>query len=194
MATEPKTIRETLILIQGVVDRLDLVQKITWAIVALLGTLIAGAAAIYLQLGDIRTDVAVLKTNISSLKEQLSAVQETLRSSAARTQLSLSSIESKLPTAVIGQNRDTVGTSPELNLSDSDLDLLRNVLKPIKTDKRQQTKIGDLLPDQDLRVLPRIVVEKIPRLVSYSYTYDDSGSLLLVSNFTRRIAQIVTPA
>jgi hypothetical protein len=193
MATEPKTIRETSIVIQGVVERLDLVQKITWAIVGLLGTLIAGAAAIYFQLGDIRTDVAVVKANLGSVREQLSAVQETLRSSAARTQASLSTIEGKL-----GKDYPTVGTgSEDLNLSDEEVYLIREVMKPIKTGKPQQAKIGDELPDAvslDLKVLPRKLTDKIPRLASYSYLYDASGALLLISNRTRRVAQIIFEA
>lgn len=191
MATEPKNIRESNIAMQGVVDRLDLVQKITWAIVAMLGTLIAGAAAIYFQIGEIRTDVAVLKANLASLKEQQSSIQETLRSTGEKTLASLSQIESKLP--VRGGPISQPDDAP-LTLSDSDIELIRNVLKPLKTGQTQEAKLGDEVPDRNVRVLPRTVTDKIPRLASYSYFHDAGGSVVLVSNRTRRVVQIIEPA
>jgi hypothetical protein len=194
LAIEPKTFRETNIVLEGLEARLNLIQKMTWGVIGLLGALITGAAALYFQLGDIRTDVAVLKANLGSLKEQQSAIQESLRSIDTRTQASLSRIENKLASNQTPAPLQGPDESP-LKLADEEIALLRAVLKTVKFDKPQEAKIGNFVSDQaTLAVMPRAIIDKIPRLASYSFTYDPSGSLLIVSNRTGRVAAIIEPA
>ncbi|MBR1173701.1 hypothetical protein JQ617_07015 [Bradyrhizobium sp. KB893862 SZCCT0404] len=188
MATEPKTIRETSIVIQGVVDRLDLVQKMTWGVIGLLGTLIAGAVALYFQIGDLKVDVAVVKANFGFLKEQQTAIQEALRSIDIKTQASLSRIEGKVGSAMPPSAVDL-----PLQLAADEIAFLRTALKPVKTDTPLSTRVGDEITSR-LEVLPRVVVDKIPQLASFSFTYDRSGAVLLVSNRTRRVVQIIEVA
>jgi hypothetical protein len=192
LAIEPRSFRETNLVLEGLEARLDLIQKMTWGVIGLLGALVAGAAALYFQIGDIRTDVAVLKTNFGSLKEQQTAIQETLRLIDSKTQASLSRIENKLtsnqtPPPIPGPDEKP------LRLGDDEIAMLRGALKPTKNDKPQQAKIGDIVSDR-LFVLPAAIIDKIPRLVSYGYTYDQSGSVLIVSNRTRRVAEIIEAA
>jgi hypothetical protein len=189
MAIEPKTVRETNIVVQGVVDRLDLVQKMTWGVIALLGTLIAGAAALYIQIGDVRTDVAVLKSTLGVMKDQQSAIQESLRSLETKSQASLSRIENKLAS---NQVPDT--PEPPLNLADSEIDFLRTAMKIFRTGKPVAAKAGDQVPDGATKPLPANIIDKIPRLQNYGYTYDQSGAVLIVSSRTRRIVEIIEPA
>ncbi len=178
MAIEPKTVRETNIVIQGVVDRLDLVQKMTWGVIALLGTLIAGAAALYVQIGDVRTDVAVMKSTLGAMKEQQSAIQESLRSIEAKTQASLSRIENKL-----ASNQAPGTPEPPLNLADSEIDLLRTVLKGARTGRPVEAKMGDQVPDGAIKALPSNIIDKIPRLRDYGYAYDQSVPTIRVAPF-----------
>jgi hypothetical protein len=167
LAIEPKSFRETNLVLEGLEARLDLIQKLTWYVIGLLGALAAGAAALYFQLADIRTDVAVLKTNFASLKEQQSAIQESLRSIDSKTQASLSRIENRLTSnQTPPPPLPSPGEAP-LKLEGDEIALLRGALKPLKLDKPQEAKIGDLVSDQaQLTVMPRAVIDKIPRLAS----------------------------
>ena len=96
MASDPKTIRESNLAMAGLEGRFDFLQKMVWSVIALLGTLIAGAFALYFQLGEIKTDVAVVKANFAALKEQQAAIQESIRSMDNKSQASLTRIETKL--------------------------------------------------------------------------------------------------
>jgi hypothetical protein len=150
LAIEPKSFRETNLVLEGLEARLGLIQKLTWYVIGLLGALIAGAAALYFQLGDIRTDVAVLKANFGSLKEQQSEIQQSLRSIDSKTQTSLSRIENKLtPAAPAPVPLATPLPGPEetpLRLGGDEIALLREMLKPTKLNKAQ-ARVGDFVPD-----------------------------------------------
>ena len=194
MAIEPKSFRETNLVLEALEARLNLIQRMTWSVIGLLGALVAGAAALYLQLGDIKTDVAVLRANFGSLKEQQSAIKESLQSMDTKIQASLSRMENKLtsnqtPPLVPGPD----GTP--LKLGDEEIALLRVILKPTKYGKPQEAKIGQPVSDRaKLFAMPRAIIDKIPRLANYSYTYDPSGSILIVSNSTKLVADIIEAA
>ncbi|MBR1232581.1 hypothetical protein [Bradyrhizobium sp. AUGA SZCCT0182] len=192
MASEPKTIRETNLALLGLEGKLGLLQSMVWAVIGLLGTLIAGAFALYSQIGEIKTDVAVVKSSFSALKEQQTAIQESIRSIDAKSQASFSRIENRL-----GGNQllPAPQESAPLNLAQAEVDLIKAFLKVSRTTSPLATSLGmNIEDDTSLRPLPQLVVAKIPRLAAYSYMYDPSGALVLVSNRNRKVEAIIQPA
>jgi hypothetical protein len=114
--TEPKTIRETAILVGGLDARLGLVQKMVWGIFALLGTLLGGAAALYVQIGDLKTEIAAMKATVAATGERGGRIEKTLeelRSDTVQTQRTLARIEARLASAD-EVNRPPTVVTPEL--------------------------------------------------------------------------------
>ncbi|NVO17183.1 MAG: hypothetical protein HXX10_24420 [Rhodoplanes sp.] len=102
--TEPKTIRETAILVGGLDARLGLVQKMVWGIFALLGTLLAGAAALYVQIGDLKTEIAGIKATVAASSDRLGKIEkslEDLRIEIAQAHRVLSRLDARLSSANI---------------------------------------------------------------------------------------------
>jgi septation ring formation regulator EzrA len=98
MIPEPKTIRESNIFVAGIEARLGLVQKMVWGVIALLGTLLAGAAALYVQIGDLRTDLAVVKTNVTAINDRVVKMDKSIdevRADETRIRETLTRIETK---------------------------------------------------------------------------------------------------
>jgi hypothetical protein len=112
--TEPKTIRETAILLAGVDARLGLVQKMVWGLFALLGTLLAGAAALYVQIGDLKTEVAVVRATTQAIDTRSLKFEKTLediRAEQSRTRESLSRIEARFAAGATDPKRGTAGAA-----------------------------------------------------------------------------------
>jgi hypothetical protein len=195
MATEPKNIREVHFILEGLEGRLALVLKMTWGVIGLLGALLAGAAALYSQIGDIKSDVAVLKSNGETLKGQQAAIQDALRSTETKVLGPLSEIR----TALVNQNQ--LSPNPPrpddapLNLSADEIAFLRESLQVKRKGDNTLARIGEVVPTSAIMpLIPASVTDKIPRLKGYRYTLDaGSGALLIVSR-SLRVAEIIEPA
>jgi hypothetical protein len=61
MSTDPKTFRETNLVIAGLEARVGLILKMIWAVIGMLGTLMAGAVALLSQVGDVKSDLASIR-------------------------------------------------------------------------------------------------------------------------------------
>lgn len=97
--TEPKTIRETAILVAGLDARLGLLQKMVWGIFALLGTLLAGAAALYVQIGDLKTEIAGIRATVAASGDRLARIEksvEDLRVEIGQAHRILSRLDARL--------------------------------------------------------------------------------------------------
>jgi hypothetical protein len=185
MAVEPKTIRETNIAMEGIEGRLGILSKMIWTVVGLLGTLLLAAFALYSQLGDIKTDLAVLKSTVGTIGDRQAKIEESVRSLESKALASLNRIETRLLPP------DTPVLAP-LNLDPDQIAFLREALKARRTDKPALAKIGDLVADFKFPSLPDFVVDKIPFLRGFRYTYDQSGAILLLAG--GRVVQIVEPS
>jgi outer membrane murein-binding lipoprotein Lpp len=201
MAVEPKTVRETSLVIAGIEARLDLVQKMVWAVIALLGTLVAGAGALYFQIGDLKTDVAVIKTNAAAINEKVSKIETSIddvRSAGNLASTTLGRIETRLDTAASQGRVGGPGFLVGLTLSSDETQLIRAVLKPVLKGVPQQFKVGDLLePGIFVAMLPREITSKFLRLSGLLYFTDRSGALMLVASIApgyNVIVGTVTPA
>jgi hypothetical protein len=76
--TEPKTHREANIAREGLEARIGLLQKLVLAVLGMLGGLVLGAYAIYGQIGDLKSDVAVVKTNVVNISDRLARIEKTI--------------------------------------------------------------------------------------------------------------------
>ena len=147
MIPEPKTIRESNIFVAGIEARLGLVQKMVWGVIALLGTLLAGAAALYVQIGDLRTDLAVVKTNVTAINDRVVKMDKSIdevRADETRIRETLTRIEMRLaassnttpaiPVASLRKQSTAVlaadaSAEPAPFLSDWEAQLIRETLK-----------------------------------------------------------------
>jgi hypothetical protein len=178
----------------GLEGRLKLIQVGVGLVIGLLGTLIAGAFALYLQLGEVKTDVAVLKSNLGTIKEQQAKIEESLRSIETRALGSLSRIESRLAVNQPAPTPELKQDDPPPNLSAEEIATIKEVLKPRPTGKPTTVKVQDT-PGGTIIPLPREIVEKFPRLKAFRYAIDEqSGAVLIVSNRTGRILEIIEPS
>jgi hypothetical protein len=192
LAAEPKNIRESNFAMAGLEGRLTLIQAMVWSVIGLIGALIAGAFALYLQLGEIKTDVAVLKNTLGTIKEQQAKIEEGLRSIESKTLGSLSRIENRLASNQPPPAPDPKQDDP-LNLSAEDIATIREILKPQPTGNQLTVRVGDVAQGVLIPILPSAVTDKIPRLRNYRYTIDrQSGAVLIVSNRTLRILEIIS--
>jgi hypothetical protein len=186
MAVEPKTIRETNIAMEGIEGRLGILSKMIWTVVGLLGTLLIAAFALYSQLGDIKTDLAVLKSTVGVIGDRQAKIEESVRSLESKALASLNRIETRLlPTG-------TLALAP-LDLEPDQIAFLRDALKPRRTDKPTLAKIGNLFADSKFPYVPDYIVEKIPKLKGLRYTYDQSGAILLLAG-GGWVVQIIEPS
>lgn len=99
MTTEPKSFRETNLVLGGIEARVDLVQKMVWAVIGLLGALVTGAFALYSQIGDLKTNVAVVKTTAATINERVTRIDKSVESvlaSGVTASSALSRIEARL--------------------------------------------------------------------------------------------------
>jgi hypothetical protein len=185
MATEPRTIRESNILVGGIEARLGLLQKLLWVVLALLAGLLSGAAALYVQIGDVKTDLAVLKTNLSAVAERVNKIDksvETISADLNRAVVAVGRIEARLsaasPMPLQQQPQQPQQQSPpqqrprDILLSESEMNAIREILKPATTGTLAASmRLGDRM-SETLPPLPAALVDKIPKLKDFRYTVD----------------------
>src|SRR5262249_43989572 len=70
--------REANIARQGLEARIGLLQLLVLAVLGMLGGLVLGAYTIYGQIGDLKSDVAVVKTNVVNISDRLAKVEKTI--------------------------------------------------------------------------------------------------------------------
>jgi hypothetical protein len=153
MAAEPKTFRETNLVVASIEERVADLRKMVVGLYGLLGTLFAAAAALYFQIGDLKTDVAVIKTNVATINERVARVDKNIddvRSAENLASPALGRIEATLNAGVQSTPR-AANPIASLTLSTGETQLIREILKPVRKGAPQQYKMGDpLLPIQVL--------------------------------------------
>ena len=205
MTTEPKSFRETNLVLGGIEARVDLVQKMVWAVIGLLGALVTGAFALYSQIGDLKTDVAVVKTTAATINERVTRIDKSVESvlaSGITASSALSRIEARLSAMSLQQQPNPLvvpvpprGPTPlyEITFTDGEKQLIREFIKPIRLAESPAYQIGEIAPVTSLSMLPEPIVAKIPRLTGLRYAVDRGGTILIVDGATYRIAAIIPP-
>jgi hypothetical protein len=158
-----------------------------WTIIGLLGALLVGAIAIYVQIGDLKTDVAVIKTNITNLVERFSKVEKAVEDSRAdQVQIlrTIGGIESRLP------KPDPIVAGFYLTASEASA-IAFFLRPPLKSDKPPTFTIGSRVSENMLRPLPNDLLAKVPRLNGVRYVIDANNAIALVAPGTDVVFAIV---
>src|SRR5262245_44853740 len=159
MPIEPKTFRESNILIAGIEGRLRLLLWMVAAVVGLVGTLLAGAAALYSQISDVRVQVGVIDTKVGEINKRLDKIDDAnkdIRTNLDGALLALERIEGRLTGVGPQQQAPTVPSPPvrEISLSDSEIQAVREIMKPIATGEAQYYEVGKPVAQYIVPLLP----------------------------------------
>jgi hypothetical protein len=203
MATEPRTFRESSIRVEGIEERLGLLQKLVWAILGLLVGVLTAAGGLSWQIGDLKTDIAVVKTNVAAVAERVNKIDKNVETIGTDLNLALvdiGRIEARLSAAppVPQQPQQRQQQSPQerprdILLSQSEMNVIRQILKPATTGTLASMRLGDRV-SESLPPLPAAVVDKIPKLKDFRYTIDRNGAILLVDAGSNTITTIIPPS
>jgi hypothetical protein len=101
MADAPKTIREVNFQVSGVEARMELLLKMIIAALGLLGGLLAAAVAVYVQIGDVKTETRI---ELAKLAQRLDTIGRDIaeaKTNDSRSLAALSRIENKLQGAPV---------------------------------------------------------------------------------------------
>jgi hypothetical protein len=189
--TDPKTIREQNIenegFRKGLEERVGVFQKMVWTVIGLLGAIMIGAGAIYIQIGDLKTDVGVIRTNIINLVERFSKMEKSAEDSRASERqiiTTLGRIEAQVPKS------DPIIAG--FYLTASEASAIAQVLRPpLRNDNQPTISVGSRVPENMLRPIPDELLAKIPRLRGARYVIDANNAVALAAPGTDVIFAIV---
>lgn len=194
MATEPKTVRETNIRMDGADRQINLIQTLLWIVLGSLGAIFAGAIAIYVQVGEIKSALAVQDSKLEGISKRLATLEEGTRSRDARLLREIVGLGAKL------DQRSLPGIQP-LNLADGEITFLRAYFKiraPTTAGvgnvvAAKYYSVGDVYSGETNR-FPDDVAQKLPKLKGLNYTLDEHSGAMLITNAASAIVAIVRPA
>ena len=175
---EPKTPREANIALEA---RVGLLQKLVWSVLTMLGAVVLGAISIYVQIGDLKSDVAVVKTNVVNISERLAKIEKTIDDIRFDGGQILSRISRLEPPprqpALPAPAPDPVVAG--FSLTDSEAKLLRELLRaPAKTAAAPKYGLWEKLPDSDVQLLPDDVTGKMVKLKGFRYALDPNNNAI----------------
>jgi hypothetical protein len=185
--TEPRNYREANIARKGLEDRVDLLQKWLWGLAGLLGTVLAAAAAIFYQLSDLKTDVAVVKANVSNVSDRLARIEKTvdeIRPEIGQIRTETGQILSRVsraepPPAPRPQQPDQRNVIAGFYVTDGEAKLLRELLRvPQKTDAPATIGLWQRAPESLLKPIPDDVTGKLPKLKGLRYAIDPGNNAI----------------
>jgi hypothetical protein len=193
MSTEPKTFRETNLVIAGLEARVGLILKMIWAVIGMLGTLMAGAVALLSQVGDVKSDLASVKASIVALNDRIAGLESGIRD-VRSAQSSAATTLARIDTAVAAPPPKP-GTNPtdllRIVSSSFNAQYMREVLKPVPTGQRTYV-LGERVSGLTVPLLPPAVIDKLPELTGLGYIFDAKGQIVLVDGSYRVAAIIVS--
>lgn len=158
--------------------------------IGFIGSLFIVGHALYVQIGDVKTEIAVAKNNISNVGERLNRIEQSL---AALPRIEALLRNAPAPAPPPG-SPPPVQVFSSLGLTDNEVHLIQGVLKPTATGKPLKFKIGDQISDVIVPRLPDAIVEKVPKLRGFRYTIDQSGAVLIVEDARNTVVSIIPPA
>lgn len=179
--TEPRTHREANIAREGLEARIGLLQKLVLAVLGMLGGLVLGAYAIYGQIGDLKSDVAVVKTNVVNISDRLARIEKTIddiRSDGGQILSRISRLEPppRQP-ALPAPAPDPIVAG--FYLTDGEAKLLRELLRaPPKTAAAPKYGLWEKLEDSAVLPLPNDVTDKVVKLKGWRYAIDPNNNAI----------------
>lgn len=174
--TDPRTIRESNIAREGLEGRVDLLQKWLWGVTGLLGTILAAAVAIYSQVGDVKTDIAVIKTSVTNISGRLERMEKGLDDirNDGRTILGRLRPAEPAPRPPTRDPRDIIAG---FWVTDAEAKLIRELLQaPQKTDAPPKIALWSRVPEATL--IPDELVGKLPKLKGLRYAVDPGNNAI----------------
>lgn len=165
-----------------------------WAVIGMLGTLMAGAVALLSQVGDVKSDLASVKATVVGINDRMSGLESGIRemrtaqNSAATT---LARIDTAVATAPPRASPTPADVLRIANLP-FNAQFMRDILKPVPTGQRTFA-VGERVTGSVVPLLPSVVVEKIPELTGLGYLIDAKAQIVLVDG-NYRVAAIIGPS
>ena len=176
-----------------------------WAVIGLLGALVTGAFALYSQIGDLKTDVAVVKTTAATINERVTRIDKSVESvlaSGVTASSALSRIEARLSAMSLQQqpNLACLNLYPlealRLCMRSRSLmvksNLYENLSNRFAWRSYQCIKSAKLLQDIFVHAAGAYC-RKNSKTDRTSNTVDRGGTILIVDGATYRIAAIIPP-
>jgi hypothetical protein len=192
--TEPKTHREANIAREGLEARVGLLQKLQWWVLGLLVAVVLGAIGINVQIGDLKSDVAVVKTNVVNINDRLARIEKTIddiRSDGGQILSRISRLEPPPgQPALPAPAPDSIVAG--FYLTDGEAKLLRELLRaPPKTAAAPKYGLWEKLPDSDVRPLPDDVTSKLVKLKGLRYALDPNNNLIALVEPSGSVVAII---
>jgi hypothetical protein len=191
---DPRTVREATIAQAGLEARLGLLQKLILAVIGLLGAILLGAAAIYVQVGDLKTDVAVTKNTVATINERVAKMEkgiDDIRSETGQIRSETGQILSRVarldPQPV--PQRPQPASPPDLRnviggfyVTEGEGKALRELLgAPQKTDAPPKIGLWQRVSEQLLKPIPDDVAAKLPKLKGLRYAIDPGNNAIALA-------------
>ena len=145
--------------------------------IGFLAIIVAGGIGLYIQIGDLKSDIRDTKHDVSGALERLGKIEDDiaeLKASQSDATNALSRIEDHV--AALQGLPTTPPSAPQLLISVDDAKFIRSWLKfnPAEAYKGVG-RVGDVLKDVALADFPSVVLEKFPLLKNMRYTFDLKG-------------------
>jgi len=159
-------------------------KNLSFAIIGLLSLTVVGGIALFVQINDVRNDLATAQKELSKKLENLELAVEELGDGQTTAKGALSRIERRLAESQV---------VPALALTGDQIDFLHEALKfnPYQIYKGVG-RTGDILPYTTLYEYPSGVTDQISSLKGTRYTFDMKEQILIVSAADRGIIAVVS--
>lgn len=174
-----------------------LLTKLSFAIISLLGLVVAGGMTIFVQISNIKTDLALAAKDIAAANEKLVKIDGEV-SGVRRGQLTLTEVLARVERRVLNSAPDPGGSLIEARLgpvfvADEEM-FIRDYIKKttgLKPMVKTGYKVGDVIPSDRLIDFPTELMRKIPRLKSAKYTVDEKERIIIVSAESNRVIALL---
>ena len=173
-----------------------LLTKLAFGIIGLLGLLVAGGFAIYSQLDELKTDLALSKRDISAVNEKLANLQNDV-SAIRKGQSSAVEMLTRLDDRLSAMTHTPPPPVLALQINPAEAEFIRQYLKKVtglKPIVKAGYKMGDIVPAHQLLDFPSFLKTKLPNLENTKYTVDEKGSIIIASTAEGRVLAVLSAA
>jgi hypothetical protein len=151
-------------------------------VLALLG-LVAGGFLLHSRLDKLETELAFAKREVESTNERLISLQREV-SQIRQEQSSAAAMIARLDNRLSAMAQPTSPMNNELQITPVEAKLIREFLMKIDAFKPMVEaghKVGDTIPEDRLLDFSALLTQGVPKLKNTSYTIDQTGSIIIVS-------------
>jgi uncharacterized coiled-coil protein SlyX len=151
-------------------------------ILALLG-LVAGGFLLHSRLDKLETELAFAKRDVESTNERLMSLQREV-SQIRQEQSSAAAMIARLDNRLSAMAQPTSPMNNVLQITAVEAKLIREFLMKIDAFKPMVEaghKVGDTIPEDQLLDFSAVLTQGVPKLKNTSYTIDQTGSIIIVS-------------